>query len=134
MIAEFLEGWLDGRLTEAEVQERTAALDLEIPEPFGVTLVHLEDKDNAEIGGEWDDDLLFYAAENMAREVFQPFRPVSTCRNPAGELVLISSGEPRAEWEAAGGTIEKPFADPPAGGCLFDPARGRKVRGPAGLL
>lgn len=102
MIAEFLEGWLDGRLTEAEVQERTAALDLEIPEPFGVTLVHLEDKDNAEIGGEWDDDLLFYAAENMAREVFQPFRPVSTCRNPAGELVLISSGEPRAEWEAAG--------------------------------
>ena len=102
MIAEFLEDWLDGRLTEAEVQERTAALDLEIPEPFGVTLVHLEDKDNAEIGGEWDDDLLFYAAENMAREVFQPFRPVSTCRNPAGELVLISSGEPRAEWEAAG--------------------------------
>ena len=89
MIAEFLEGWLDGRLTEAEVQERTAALDLEIPEPFGVTLVHLEDKDNAEIGGEWDDDLLFYAAENMAREVFQPFRPVSTCRNPSGELVLI---------------------------------------------
>ena len=102
LIAEFLESWLDGRFTEAEARERTAALELEIPRQFGVTLVRLEDKDNAEIGGEWDDDLLFYAAENMAQEVFLPLRPVSACRNAAGELVLISAGEPRGEWEAAG--------------------------------
>ena len=102
MIAEFLEGWLDGRFTEAEIQERISALGLELPEPVGVTLVHLENKDNAEIGGEWDEDLLFYAAENMANEVFQTLRPVSTCRNSAGELVLLTAGEPRAVWEARG--------------------------------
>ena len=102
LIAEFLEGWLDGRFTEAEIQERISALGLELPEPVGVTLVHLENKDNAEIGGEWDEDLLFYAAENMANEVFQTLRPVSTCRNSAGELVLLTAGEPRAVWEAAG--------------------------------
>lgn len=51
LIAEFLEGWLDGRFTEAEIQERISALGLELPEPVGVTLVHLENKDNAEIGG-----------------------------------------------------------------------------------
>lgn len=93
LIAEFLEGWLDGRFTEAEIQERISALGLELPEPVGVTLVHLENKDNAEIGGEWDEDLLFYAAENMANEVFQTLRPVSTCRNSAGELVLLTAGE-----------------------------------------
>lgn len=101
LISEFLESWLDGRFTESEVQERTAALGLEIPQQFGVTLVHLEDKDNAEIGGEWDDDLLFYAAENMAQEVFQSLRPVSACRNQVGELVLITAGEPHVVWEAA---------------------------------
>lgn len=102
LIAEFLDNWLDGRFTGAEARERVAVLGMEIPTQFGVTLVHLEDKDNTEIGGEWDEDLLFYAAENMAEEVFFPLRPVSACRSPAGELVLISAGEPGAEWEAAG--------------------------------
>lgn len=102
LIAEFLEGWLNGHFSETEVEERIAALSLELPKDFGVTLIHLEDKDNAEIGGEWDDDLLFYAAENIAEEVFQSFQPVSACRNAGGDLVLISACTPREEWLAAG--------------------------------
>ena len=102
LIAEFLEGWLNGHFSETEVEERIVALSLELPKDFGVTLIHLEDKDNAEIGGEWDDDLLFYAAENIAEEVFQSFQPVSACRNAGGDLVLISACTPREEWLAAG--------------------------------
>lgn len=102
LIAEFLEGWLNGHFSETEVEERIAALSLELPKDFGVTLIHLEDKDNAEIGGEWDDDLLFYAAENIAEEVFQAFQPVSACRNAGGDLVMISACTPREDWIAAG--------------------------------
>ena len=142
LIAEFLEGWLDGRFTEAEIQERISALGLELPEPVGVTLVHLENKDNAEIGGEWDEDLLFYAAENMANEVFQTLRPVSTCRNSAGELVLLTAGGTARCVGGRGGTAQTLAANPPAGGCLPHPALGgyaarpacrirRGVRGPA---
>ncbi|WP_195986101.1 helix-turn-helix domain-containing protein [Clostridium sp. D33t1_170424_F3] len=107
LIAEFLEGWLNGHFSETEVEERIAALGLELPKDFGVTLIHLEDKDNAEIGGEWDDDLLFYAAENIAEEVFQVFQPVSACRNAGGDLVLITACTPREEWLAAGERLSR---------------------------
>lgn len=107
LIAEFLEGWLGGHFSETEVEERIAALNLELPKDFGVTLIHLEDKDNAEIGGEWDDDLLFYAAENIAEEVFQSFQPVSACRNAGGDLVLITACTPREEWLAAGERLSR---------------------------
>lgn len=107
LIAEFLEGWLGGHFSETEVEERIAALSLELPKDFGVTLIHLEDKDNAEIGGEWDDDLLFYAAENIAEEVFQSFQPVSACRNAGGDLVLITACTPREEWLAAGERLSR---------------------------
>lgn len=100
---EFLEAWLDGHYSESEVEERTHYLGLEIPQHFGVTVVQLSGGDSRAVAGdEWDDDLLFYAAENIAQEVFQPLSPVSTCKNSGGDLIVISSGGPEEQWHATG--------------------------------
>ena len=95
----FLNGWLGGHFSDAEIDERVGFLELKFPEEFGVMIAGLDYKNNMEIGGDWNEDLLYYAAENITQELFQPFSPVSFFRNPAGNLVLISSRQPQDAWQ-----------------------------------
>ncbi|MDF1493501.1 response regulator transcription factor [Caproiciproducens sp. CPB-2] len=95
----FLNDWLGGHFCEEEIDERVSFLKLKFPEAFGVVVAGLDYKNNMEIGGDWNDDLLYYAAENIARELFQPFCPAALFRNPAGNLVMISSSQPQDAWQ-----------------------------------
>ena len=52
------------------------------------------------VGQEWDENLLYYAAENIARELFEPLGPVTSCKNASGDLVVLSSCLPAARWSA----------------------------------
>ncbi len=98
---DFLNGWLGGHYSDTEAEERIRFLNLELPEQFGITVASMDNKNNMEIGGEWNDDLLYYAAENIAQELFQPFSPVSICRNSGGSLILICSCQPQNAWQGA---------------------------------
>jgi two-component system, response regulator YesN len=95
---DFLNDWLGDHLSDTEVDERINFLNINLPEQFSITIVSLDNKHNMEIGGEWNDDLLYYAAENIAQEFFQPFSPVLLCRDGGGNLIIISSCKPRETW------------------------------------
>lgn len=99
LTGDFLNDWLGGHLSDTEVDERINLLNLKLPEQFSITIASLDNKNNMEIGGEWNDDLLYYAAENIAQEFFQPFSPVLLCRNGVGNLIMISSCKPQEAWK-----------------------------------
>lgn len=70
LVAAFLDGWLEGRYSEPEVAEQLGYLGISIPEPYGVTVAHLSvNEGKTMVGQEWDENLLYYAAENIAREL-----------------------------------------------------------------
>lgn len=108
---EFLNDWFGGHYSDAEAAERIGFLKLELPAEPGVTVAALDGRADAEGDGVWNDDLLYYAAENIAGEVFQPFSPLLFSRNANGCLVLLSSREPEGAWRAAadrfGETLER---------------------------
>ena len=97
LVAAFLDGWLEGRYSEPEVAEQLGYLGISIPEPYGVTVAHLSvNEGKTMVGQEWDENLLYYAAENIARELFEPLGPVTSCKNASGDLVVLSSCLPAA--------------------------------------
>lgn len=101
LVAAFLDGWLEGRYSEPEVAEQLGYLGISIPEPYGVTVAHLSvNEGKTMVGQEWDENLLYYAAENIARELFEPLGPVTSCKNASGDLVVLSSCLPAARWSA----------------------------------
>lgn len=101
LVAAFLDGWLEGRYSEPEVAEQLGYLGISIPEPYGVTVAHLSvNEGKTMVGQEWDENLLYYAAENIARELFEPLGPVTSCKNASGDLVVLSSCLPAVRWSA----------------------------------
>lgn len=101
LVAAFLDGWLEGRYSEPEVAEQLGYLGISIPEPYGVTVAHLSvNEGKTMVGQEWDENLLYYAAENIARELFEPLGPVTSCKNASGDLVVLSACLPAARWSA----------------------------------
>ncbi len=97
----FLLDWLGGHYSETEAEERVDFLNLELPRQAGITVTSLDYKNSADVGEEWNDDLLFYSAENIAQELFQPFSPVLLCRDAGGNLVILSSSTPQSAWREA---------------------------------
>lgn len=101
LVASFLDDWLGGRYSEPEAAEQLEYLGVSISEPCGVTVAHLSvSEGRTAVGQEWDENLLYYAAENIARELFEPLGPVTSCKNANGDLVVISSRLPAARWSA----------------------------------
>lgn len=98
---DFLNGWLGGHYSDTEAEERVKFLNLKLPEQSGITVTSLDYKNSMEIGAKWNDDLLYYAAENIARELFQPFSPILLCKDSAGNLIIISSRQMQNEWHEA---------------------------------
>lgn len=97
----FLNDWLGGHYSNTEAEERIEFLKLLLPEQTGITVASLDYKNSIEIGSEWNDDLLYYAAENIAQELFQPFSPILICRDPGGNLIILSSCKMQAAWHDA---------------------------------
>ncbi|MBC8547169.1 response regulator [Clostridiaceae bacterium NSJ-31] len=99
LTAEFLDKWFEGLYSETEIEERISYLGMELPDKFGVSIVHFLSNDiYAETGQKWDEELLFYAVENIAREVYEPLAPISSCKNSSGDLILISASIPVEQW------------------------------------
>ncbi len=92
LVNSFLDRWLGMQLGEFEVAEQLEYLQISIPTHYGITITHFSDRDSLmAVGHEWDENLLYYAAENIAREVFADMAPLTTYKNSYGDLVIISS-------------------------------------------
>lgn len=90
LISGFLQKALEGHFTAEEMQERFNYLGVDIPQDFVVTVVRLEHQAAVDIKDEWTDDLLFFVAQNMANEIFNPIDGPRSCQNDHGDLVVLS--------------------------------------------
>ena len=91
LVSNFLNGWLDGRYSSEEVEEQLRNLTIDVPDHFGVTVAKLTILESqTSVGEEWDEDLVYYAAENIGSEIFQPMGPVC-CKNSSNDLVILSA-------------------------------------------
>ena len=91
LTADFLEKWLDGHYSAEEAEERIRYLGLEFPEEFLLVYVHLQYRDMAQIDGQWDDDLLYYAARNICNEIYNELQGITTLRNDSGDMIAITA-------------------------------------------
>jgi two-component system response regulator YesN len=99
----FFTRWLSGRYSEPEIAEQIEYLHIDIDMPCGITVAHISPEDpTAALEQGWDETLLFYAAENIANELFAPLAPVSSFKNESNHLVLLSACNPRDQWIEAG--------------------------------
>jgi two-component system response regulator YesN len=103
LLATFFEGWLAGQFTEPEIRQQMDYLRIDIPRPFGVALAHLSPDDSDLFAADrWNEDLLYYAAENIAGEVFEPLAPVTCCKSRGGDLVLLCAVAEAPAFQASG--------------------------------
>ncbi|HWR24562.1 MAG TPA: response regulator [Feifaniaceae bacterium] len=98
LCAEFTRNWLKGYFAPTEIQGQAEKLSLTLPErETGLILFRLTpDSLPAEL--QWDDQTLYYAAENIAREVFSPCAPVFTAEASSGDLALVCSAFPEKQF------------------------------------
>ena len=102
LIGSFLSDWFEGRFSDLEALESLKYLEMEIPQSFGITVARIvADVARMEAGREWDENLLYYAAENIAAEIMDPFAPVFSGRNANGDLIVVSSSQPQGAFRQA---------------------------------
>lgn len=97
LAADFLKKVLEGHFTADEIRERSAYLEMIIPESYAVTVIRLEHQSAADVKSEWNDDLIFFVARNVADEIFNHLDSLGSCQNDYGDLVVLS--EQRGEEE-----------------------------------
>lgn len=91
LVLDFLLKWVEGHLSHEEIIEKMDYLSIDIPKSYMVTLLYLERIEREKSEDKWNDDLLYYAAENIAREIYEELSPTYTFSNSYGNLVLISN-------------------------------------------
>lgn len=103
LIHNFTRDWLEGRLSDAEAQQQSAALDVMLPRGnAGLLLVGITtDLGKDQTVSVWNEVTIFQAAEKLVKESFLNFRPVLTCKNENGNLVMVSAATPRTKWVQA---------------------------------
>ncbi|SEU32099.1 two component transcriptional regulator, AraC family [Lacrimispora sphenoides] len=90
LASNFLQRALEGHYTREEIMERSQYLNLLLPEPFTITVVSLEYQKMEDVKSTWNEDLLFFVAENIANEMFQGLVNPNSCQDRHGNLVVIS--------------------------------------------
>lgn len=101
LIASFLNDWLCNRFTDTEAVDQMRYLGVELPSQCALTVAHITADESRFAPGEmWDDTLLFYAAENIAREIFG-FCTVLTCTNASNDLVILGGEDDARAAQAA---------------------------------
>lgn len=99
LISDFLQRTLEGHYSAEEVAERSKYLSLQMPQEFVVAVIWLEYKKEQDLTGEWDDDLLYFVAENVANEIFNDLDNMDSCQDAYGNLVVISPKISEDEFE-----------------------------------
>ena len=90
LASNFWQRALEGHYTKEEIRERSQYLNLLLPEPFAITVVSLEYHKMEDVKSTWNEDLLFFVAENIANEMFHGLVNPNSCQDRHGNLVVIS--------------------------------------------
>ena len=102
IVEKFMNKWVYGHLDEIEFQERLRYLELELPEQYTVAAIKLHGNfDGASSLKEidWDDNLLYFACQNIVQELYAPMSKTTCFRTTLGELIVISDFIPASQWE-----------------------------------
>lgn len=89
LISDLIQKCVDGRLTEDEITNESEYLKVEIPEEYTMVLVSVEYQENEDIKRTWNDDLIFFAVQNIAKEMFAWVEYEISCQDDYGNVVLI---------------------------------------------
>lgn len=112
MINDFFRSWLRNSLDRFEIEERMQYLNIRIPSPYWVTVLHLRsDPDQADSIADWDIDLLLYGCDNIIQEVFAPYCPVLTFRSEDESLAILSEVLPQRQWEELRRQVVSPIEE-----------------------
>jgi len=91
--------WLDKRLGEEEFRSYSEYLGIQVPQHYTLTLILLHEQSGLHSEqGIWEEDLLYYACQNIAQEIFD-FHSKNFCFHYDGTLVLISETMEKETWE-----------------------------------
>lgn len=93
LICDFLQKVLNGRLTVDEIEQECNYLHLKIPHTYHLLLIKLDYQKNDDIKQVWNEDLLFFAAQNVAKEIFATLSCETSCQDDYGNLVLLVERE-----------------------------------------
>lgn len=93
MIKDFIIDWSQHTYDTDEILEKLNQLSIQIPVPFSIGIGYFQASEIVDKNGEWDDELIYYAAENIAKEIYEDIPPVFTCRGKDGNFILISGFE-----------------------------------------
>ena len=99
LASNFWQKALEGHYTNEEIRERSQYLNLSLPEPFTLTVVSLEYQKMEDVKATWNEDLLFFVAENIANEMFHGLVNPNSCQDRHGNLVVISKTAPQETAE-----------------------------------
>lgn len=99
LIAGFWQNLLAGRFTEAEITEQASYLGLTLPQRYTLTLIRLEYRRSFDVRDEWNDDLIYFVARNIAGEIFGDLENRNSCQDDYGNLVMIHPEIPREQLE-----------------------------------
>lgn len=89
LVADFIKKWMAGQLSIEETKERMEYLEIRLQGSFAITLIHLEYLEKIDTKDKWEEDLLYYATENIASEIYGEETPISICRSLQGNLVFL---------------------------------------------
>lgn len=90
IITDTINKWLKGQYSNKDFMEKIEYFSIKLPNPFLITLIHLEYIEANEIYDQWDADLLYYAAENIMKEIYEELLPIYSFRDNNGNMVVIS--------------------------------------------
>lgn len=100
LIHQMLSEWLQNEIDREEAERQCSYLELKLPEKPSLTLLGLvPDESQMQPGAEWDETLLYYAAENIISDVFAPLSPLIFSGETSGVLALLSETEPEEQLQ-----------------------------------
>lgn len=99
MVDDLFDGWLRGRLEDAEVEKQMGYLKISIPIPYCVVVMHIYknyERDNVEN----KDEMLIYPKYcDIVRECFAPYTEVICFQTEEGALALIINALSKEQWD-----------------------------------
>ncbi len=99
IIIDTIHKWFKGHYNYKEFQDKVDYLAINIPNPFLITMIYLEYIEHEEMNEKWDNDLLYYAAENIARDIYEELAPICTFVDNYKYIILISESTDKSSVE-----------------------------------
>lgn len=112
MLNDFFRSWLRDDMDQLEITDRMQYLNIRIPIPYSVTILHLRsDPRQIDRFADQDTDLLLYGCENIAKEVLSPYGQTLVFRTEWNALVIISEVFPQQQWEELARELTAPIEE-----------------------